>query len=90
MVVVEKRFLEGNATVYQTGSLGRLYPRHSWNSFSFIVVVLYYPCTIYVSLSDGFNVSNRKRRKAHKEHSNELIERNRFLMQARGSLSTSL
>jgi len=89
-VVVEKRVLEGNATVYQTGSLRRLYPCHSWNSFSFILVGLYYPCTFYVSLSNGFSISNGKRRKVHKEHSGELIERNRFLMQARWSSATSL
>ena len=62
----------------------------SGSAVCFILVGLNYPSTIYVSLSDGFNVSNGKRRKLHKEHCGELIERNRFLMQARWSSATSL
>jgi hypothetical protein len=43
-----------------------------------------------VNLLNGFNVSNGKRRNVQKENSGELIERNKSLMQAHWSSTTSL
>jgi hypothetical protein len=58
-MVVEKRVLEGNATVYQAGSLGAPLSVAFIDFVRRLIIVrLYNLCTVYVPLLNGFDLSN--------------------------------